>query len=68
MGKGASGASLASAKPFLPSISPPPRTPRLAVPEAQADPGPHRVVAPRPGARWCHWGGGQGTRERGQSH
>lgn len=40
MGKGASGASLASAKPFVPSISPPPRTPRLAVPEAQADPGP----------------------------
>lgn len=67
MGKASSGASLASAKPFLPRISPPPRTPRLAGPEAQADPGPRRAVATRPGAWWCPWDGGQGTGERGQA-
>lgn len=65
MGKASSGAFLASAKPFLPSISPPPRMPKLSVPEARADRG---VVAMGPGAWSCHWDGGQGTGERGQSH
>lgn len=51
MGKASSGAFLASAKPFLPSISPSPRMPRLAVPEAPADPRHRRMVAMRPGAR-----------------
>lgn len=68
MGKASSGAFLASAKPFLPSISPPPRMPRLSVLEARADPGHRGVVAMGPGAWSCHWDGGQGTGERGQSH